>query len=366
MITRTGNWFFHYRNYIFPLFYAALFIPSPGIFQNSGLALGLGFLFIAAGILVRVTTIGLVYIIRGGSGRKLYAEDLVQGGIYKVCRNPMYLGNMLLIFGFSLLSNSLLYVLIFVPMFMLIYYAIIRAEEEYLGKKFGAAYQEYKSQTSSILPDLRHLKSAVKGYKFNWKKVLNKEQTALFIYFSGICLLLFYQNYVDLTTFIWVESFLLLTYVISKFLKSKKLLVMLLGFISLGFTQVLAQERHYSLSVEVDDLRNSTGVLMVALYDRADVFPDVEYKNYLELIKGEIVNGASSVVFRNLPEGAYAISILHDENLDGKLKRGVVLPKEGIGFSNYLTIGRSNKPTFSKASVYLNRDRKVKIHVIYL
>ncbi len=366
MIIRTGNWFFHYRNYIFPLFYAALFIPSPGIFQNSGLALGLGFLFIAAGILVRVTTIGLVYIIRGGSGRKLYAEDLVQGGIYKVCRNPMYLGNMLLIFGFSLLANSLLYTLIFVPMFMLIYYAIIRAEEEYLGKKFGAAYQEFKSQTSSILPDLRHLKSAVQGHKFNWKKVINKEQTALFIYFSGICLVLFYQNYLEPATFIWVESFLLLAYLTGKFLKSKKLLLIMLGFISLGLTQVHAQEGHYTLKVEVENLRNSSGVLVVALYDRADVYPDEEYKYYLELIKGEIVNGASSVIFRNLPEGSYAISILHDENLDGKLKKGVVLPKEGIGFSNYLTIGRSNKPTFSKASIYLNRDLEIKIHVIYL
>ncbi len=151
-----------------------------------------------------------------------------------------------------------------------------------------------------------------------------------------------------------------------KLLKSKKLLLMLLIFISLGFTQVHAQERTYSLSVEVDDLRNSSGVLVVALYDRADVFPDEEYKNYLELIKAEILNGAASVDFSYLPEGHYAISILHDENLDGKLKKGVVLPKEGIGFSNYLTIGRSNKPIFSKASVYLNRDRKIKIHVIYL
>jgi uncharacterized protein (DUF2141 family) len=31
----------------------------------------------------------------------------------------------------------------------------------------------------------------------------------------------------------------------------------------------------------------------------------------------------------------YAINILHDEDNNGKIKKGFVLPKEGMGFSNY-------------------------------
>ena len=34
IFTKFGNWLFHYRNILFPVFYAALFIPSTAIFQD--------------------------------------------------------------------------------------------------------------------------------------------------------------------------------------------------------------------------------------------------------------------------------------------------------------------------------------------
>ena len=138
MLVKLGNWLFKYRNILFPLFYAALFIPSPIIFQSERWALEIGLLFIGTGILIRCITIGLVYIIRGGSKRQIHAETLVTDGIYKVCRNPMYLGNILLLLGFGLFSNSLLFTLIFMPLFVFFYVAIIWAEEGLFVKKIWA------------------------------------------------------------------------------------------------------------------------------------------------------------------------------------------------------------------------------------
>ncbi|WP_317124951.1 DUF2141 domain-containing protein [Paenimyroides viscosum] len=43
-----------------------------------------------------------------------------------------------------------------------------------------------------------------------------------------------------------------------------------------------------------------------------------------------------------------------------------MLPKEGIGFSNYQTIGLRNRPNFSKASFELNADKTVEVKVIYM
>ena len=43
-----------------------------------------------------------------------------------------------------------------------------------------------------------------------------------------------------------------------------------------------------------------------------------------------------------------------------------LLPKEGVGFSNYQSIGISNKPKFSKASFDLESDLKIKVKVIYM
>jgi len=113
-----GNWIFRYRNAIFPFFYVALFIPSPDIFANK-YAIILGALIIISGIMVRSLTIGLEYIIRGGSKGKIHANKLVTGGIYSICRNPMYLGNILLILGFGIFANSLLFTALFSPLFLI-------------------------------------------------------------------------------------------------------------------------------------------------------------------------------------------------------------------------------------------------------
>jgi uncharacterized protein (DUF2141 family) len=116
----------------------------------------------------------------------------------------------------------------------------------------------------------------------------------------------------------------------------------------------------------VSELRNSKGTVLFALYNREDAFPDEHYKKYFKKLSGKIVNGSSSVTFENLPEGNYAVNILHDENNDGKIKKGIILPKEGIGFSNFQSIGLSNRPSFEKASFSVQSDKKIKVNIIYL
>ena len=53
-------------------------------------ALGVFVSFLGLG--VRAATIGFEYVVRGGRNRQVYADHLVQGGIYAHTRNPMYLG----------------------------------------------------------------------------------------------------------------------------------------------------------------------------------------------------------------------------------------------------------------------------------
>ncbi len=222
IFTKFGNWIFHFRNFLFPLFYVALFIPSPSIFQGEGLALFSGLIFITFGMLIRSITIGLVYIIRGGAKRQIHADTLVTEGIYKVCRNPMYLGNILLIFGFGLFANSLLFSLLFSPLFVLFYVAIIIAEEDFLLKKFGQQFTDYKSQTNAIIPGFKNIKTAFTGHSFKWKNVIYKEYNSLFIYFTGIFLLLLYHKHIVLISFLIIEISLLVIYLFIKYLKYKK------------------------------------------------------------------------------------------------------------------------------------------------
>ncbi len=125
-------------------------------------------------------------------------------------------------------------------------------------------------------------------------------------------------------------------------------------------------KEEYSLTIEVENLRNSKGVLQVALYNKDGSIPDEHYKSYFKIETAKITNGKSKITFKNLPKDKYAINILHDENKNGKIDKGLILPKEGIGFSNYQSIGLTNRPNYKKASFDLFQDKEVKVKMIYM
>ena len=126
------------------------------------------------------------------------------------------------------------------------------------------------------------------------------------------------------------------------------------------------QAETYILTVKVENLRNSKGVVQFALYNKDNSIPDEDYKKYYRLEKAKIVNGKSEITFKNLPKGKYAVNILHDENNNSKIDKGLLLPKEGIGFSNYQSIGLKNRSNFSKASFELNTDKTISVRIIYM
>ena len=119
-----------------------------------------------------------------------------------------------------------------------------------------------------------------------------------------------------------------------------------LSFISLSYAD---NRRLYSLTVTVDGLRNSKGIVQFSLYNKDGSIPDEEYKKYYKKEIGKISGSSSSIIFNNLPKGIYAVNILHDENVNGKIDKGFIFPIEGIGFSNYDSIGLTNRPGFTKA-----------------
>lgn len=185
-----GNFLFHYRNMLFPVFYLFLFVPlQPLLLSHYRLALFIGLAVALLGQAVRVATIGLQYIIRGGRHRRVYAEDLVTEGLFAHTRNPLYVGNVLILIGLGIMSNSLWFSLILSPLFVFFYQAIIRAEEDFLRHKFGAAFDQYCRDTQRWLPRLAGLTDTLRSMTFQWRRVLVKEYTATFIWLSGAVLL---------------------------------------------------------------------------------------------------------------------------------------------------------------------------------
>jgi uncharacterized protein (DUF2141 family) len=126
-----------------------------------------------------------------------------------------------------------------------------------------------------------------------------------------------------------------------------------------------ASPEEHSLEVVVEGLRNSKGRVRFNLYDRDNVFPDEDFERTCEVGYAAIEKGRATYRFEGLPEGDYAVNILHDENRNDEIDKGYILPEEGIGFSNYESIGLMNKPEFSKASISLLEDRSIDVKTIY-
>jgi protein-S-isoprenylcysteine O-methyltransferase Ste14 len=155
MIICIGNFLFRYRNGLFPVVYLLIFFQGRAVFSDYRMAALTGLLVASAGQALRAVTVGLEYIIRGGRKWQVYAEQLVQGGVYAYCRNPLYVGNALIILGLGLAANSWLFLSVAVPFFVIAYWTIIAAEENYLRGKFGQEFDDYCQRVRRILPTMR-------------------------------------------------------------------------------------------------------------------------------------------------------------------------------------------------------------------
>lgn len=134
--------------------------------------------------------------------------------------------------------------------------------------------------------------------------------------------------------------------------------VLLTLFAFLAPLTCLAEEKPLSKSsiiVEVNGLRNNNGEVRVYLYDSEDGFPSDPEKAVMTLVS-RIDNNRAKVVFKDIHIGNYAISVLHDENGNGKADLNwLMIPKEGIGASNNpnFSIG---PPSFNDATFKLSSE----------
>jgi len=234
-----GKFFFKYRNGLFPVVYLALvLITRPGLFLESAqldkYACALGAFLALTGQAFRMLVIGLAYIIRGGKGGKVYAESLVQTGIYAHSRNPMYVGNYLILVGFVLLYGSLWGYVIVLPFFTLVYYSIVKNEESYLKEKFGRDYAKYEDNVNRFIPNLRGITQTVKMHDYDWGKAISKDYGTITFVIVGIIALLIwkdvtifgYQNKrdeIEMLSFMFIPTFIF--YGIARYLKKTGRLV---------------------------------------------------------------------------------------------------------------------------------------------
>lgn len=192
---RYGQFLFRYRNLLFPfilLLVLLSFRPLP-LSGNPAMDIWLNFagiLTVVLGQIIRSAVIGLAYIKRGGVKKTIYANSLVTGGIFAHCRNPLYLGNLLIVAGFFVIHNNPFVYLLGGIFFLLSYSAIVHAEENYLQDKFGDEYKNYCIKVNRWFPNLSGITATLASMKFNWSRVIAKDYTTMLTWFITIIFIL--------------------------------------------------------------------------------------------------------------------------------------------------------------------------------
>ncbi|MDR5589980.1 DUF2141 domain-containing protein [Christiangramia sp. SM2212] len=99
----------------------------------------------------------------------------------------------------------------------------------------------------------------------------------------------------------------------------------------LGALMNAQTEKSGNITASVSNISNADGEVLFAMYTE-----DTFMKRQPEFVaKSDIVNGKATAVFENVPEGVYAIVVLHDKNKNGKMDFGPGgMPQENYGTSN--------------------------------
>ena len=125
----------------------SLVIPiGPRLASANGTAVATGLTFIA---------IGFVLAAFSARAFRLAGTDVVPGrpstalvtyGPYKITRNPIYIGFILVYFGLAIVMTSVWVLVLLIPVFVILQRGVVVPEEDYLERRFGDAYRQYKAR----------------------------------------------------------------------------------------------------------------------------------------------------------------------------------------------------------------------------
>ena len=102
------------------------------------------------------------------------------------------------------------------------------------------------------------------------------------------------------------------------------------------------------VAVKVEGLRSERGQVLACLTTNARAFPDCSKDPDSRKLAVK-AKGSPEIDFGPVAAGSYAVSLLHDENGNGKADMTLMIPREGFGFSRDAP-ARFGPPSFARAA----------------
>lgn len=139
------------------------------------------------------------------------------------------------------------------------------------------------------------------------------------------------------------------------------MIYLLISFL-LWFQNPTAMNEKGSIDLTIEEVESNQGLIRVLVFSGSDGFPE-DRDQAVRALSIPIKNGQATVQIENLPKGNYAISVFHDVDKNGKMKKNRLgYPQEKYGFSNNPT-NPFSIPKFDRCAVSIapNQVKKVEI-----
>ena len=179
-----GRWLFQHRSLGWLTLVPAVLVLHEH--ENEAVFWAAGAAVLAAGMAMRLWSIR--YIGRSARTRGDKAKQLLTVGPYSLCRNPIYIGNLVALAGLVIAMEALWYLPIFLLLHFTFYSLIVRYEECLLTQIYGDEFRAYMRAAPRWLPRFSNWKPV--PALVEWKEVFFRERALLFQLVMSILLVL--------------------------------------------------------------------------------------------------------------------------------------------------------------------------------
>ncbi len=118
-----------------------------GISFNVGTMINIGYLFLASGFAICAWAVWQLRAAGTNVPTPLPVTALVTSDPFKTTRNPIYIRLAVSYLGLACLLDAPLALFSLLPVLIILHVGVVLREKDYLEKKFGEEYLEYKSRS---------------------------------------------------------------------------------------------------------------------------------------------------------------------------------------------------------------------------
>jgi protein-S-isoprenylcysteine O-methyltransferase Ste14 len=145
-LVEIGEKLFQWRDYIaIPILVVILLASNPTSRTST-----IGTLLLLLGQVMRIYTVA--FLGAGGSERGGQPEHIISHGPFAIIRNPLYLGNVVMILGILIYAGAPVLGFLSFVYFLFQYHCIAKYEESILLAKFGDEYERYLERVPAWIP----------------------------------------------------------------------------------------------------------------------------------------------------------------------------------------------------------------------